>query len=119
MTAALEGVSGHQHAPAALYPQERPVTHFTEAGWAPGPVWTGGKSRPHRDFFETFIVLSIVHIGTYITSASCFGSAFPIPCHLALTLTQPYSSGVCVGGGSTPRIVTHPDNGLLLPWVLA
>jgi len=20
-----------------------------EAGWAPGPVWTGGKSRPHRD----------------------------------------------------------------------
>ena len=20
-----------------------------EAGWAPGPVWTGGKSRPYRD----------------------------------------------------------------------
>ena len=20
-----------------------------ETGWAPGPVWTGGKSRPHRD----------------------------------------------------------------------
>ena len=20
-----------------------------EAGWAPGPVWTGGKSRPHQD----------------------------------------------------------------------
>ena len=27
MTAALEGVSGHQHAPAALYPQERHGTH--------------------------------------------------------------------------------------------
>ena len=36
-----------------------PWPHFTsginvvpilqEAGWAPGPVWTGGKSRPHRD----------------------------------------------------------------------
>ena len=36
-----------------------PEPHFTpgkdqvpilqEAGWAPGPVWTGGKSRPHRD----------------------------------------------------------------------
>ena len=36
-----------------------PRQHFTlgkdrvpilqEAGWAPGPVWTGGKSRPHRD----------------------------------------------------------------------
>ena len=37
----------------------RPRPHFTlkkdrvpilqEAGWAPGSVWTGGKSRPHRD----------------------------------------------------------------------
>ena len=36
-----------------------PRPHFTpgkdqvpilqEAGWAPGPVWTGGKSRPHWD----------------------------------------------------------------------
>ena len=36
-----------------------PRSHFTpgkdlvpivqEAGWAPGPVWTDGKSRPHRD----------------------------------------------------------------------
>ena len=24
-----------------------PILH--DAGWAPGPVWTGGKSRPHRD----------------------------------------------------------------------
>ena len=36
MTAALEGgVSGQQHAPAALYPWERPGTHFT-GGWV-GP----------------------------------------------------------------------------------
>ena len=37
----------------------KPRPHFTpgkdsvpilqEAGWVPGPVWTGGKSRPHRD----------------------------------------------------------------------
>jgi len=36
-----------------------PWSHFTpgkdtvpilqQAGWAPGPVWTGGKSRPRRD----------------------------------------------------------------------
>ena len=36
-----------------------PLPHFTagkdqvpivqQAGWAPGPVWTGGKSRPHRN----------------------------------------------------------------------
>jgi len=37
MTAALEGVSGQQHAPAALFPQERFGTHFTR-GWVPGPV---------------------------------------------------------------------------------
>jgi len=26
-----------------------PVPILQEAGWAPGPVWTGGKSCPHRD----------------------------------------------------------------------
>jgi len=35
MTAALEGVSGQQHAPTALYLMERPGTHFT-GGWV-GP----------------------------------------------------------------------------------
>jgi len=39
-----KGVSGQQHAPAAIYPRERPGTHCI-GGW----VWTGGKSRPHRD----------------------------------------------------------------------
>ena len=47
MTAAL--VSGQQHAPTALYPGKDPVPILQEAGWAPGPVWTGGKSRPQRD----------------------------------------------------------------------
>ena len=46
MTAALEGVSGQRHAPAVLYPRERPVPVVQEAEWAPGPVWTGGKSSP-------------------------------------------------------------------------
>ena len=30
-------------------PGKNPVPIVQEAGWAPGPVWTGGKSRPHRD----------------------------------------------------------------------
>ena len=30
-------------------PKKDPVPILQEAGWAPGPVWTGGKSRPHRD----------------------------------------------------------------------
>ena len=30
-------------------PGKDPVPVLQEAGWAPGPVWTSGKSRPHRD----------------------------------------------------------------------
>ena len=30
-------------------PGKDPIPILQEAGWAPGPVWTGGKSRPHRD----------------------------------------------------------------------
>ena len=42
-------MSGQQHAPVAFYPWERHCTHFT-GGWVgPRPVWTGGKSHPHRD----------------------------------------------------------------------
>jgi len=29
-------------------PGKDPVPIVQEAGWAPGPVRTGGKSRPHR-----------------------------------------------------------------------
>jgi len=30
-------------------PGKDSVPILQEAGWAPGPVWTGGKSRPHQD----------------------------------------------------------------------
>ena len=30
-------------------PRKDPVPIVQKAGWAPGSVWTGGKSRPHRD----------------------------------------------------------------------
>jgi len=30
-------------------PRKEPVRILQEAGWAPGPVWTGGKSRLHQD----------------------------------------------------------------------
>ena len=44
-TSALEGVSGQLH----FTPGKVPLPIVQEAGWAPGPVWTGGKSRSHRD----------------------------------------------------------------------
>ena len=43
MTAALKGVSGQQHAPAALYPRERSGTHFT--GGLGGPQGLSGRAE--------------------------------------------------------------------------
>ena len=35
------GVGGQRHAPAAFTPGKDPLPIVQEAGWAPGPVWTG------------------------------------------------------------------------------
>jgi len=35
---------GQRHAPAALYPGKDPALIVQEAGWAPGPVWTGAEN---------------------------------------------------------------------------
>ena len=43
------GWEGQPHASAASTPEKDPVPIVQEAWWTPGPVWTGGKSRPHRD----------------------------------------------------------------------
>ena len=46
----LKGVRGQRHAPAALYPRERPGTHCT-GGWLVPRAGLDrcGKSRPHRN----------------------------------------------------------------------
>ena len=50
MTAALEGGEWSAARPGrTLLPGDDPVRIVQEVGWAPGLVWTGGKSRPHRD----------------------------------------------------------------------
>jgi len=38
------GVGVKPHAPAASTPGEEPLPIAQEAGWAPGPVWTGVES---------------------------------------------------------------------------
>ena len=35
---------GLRHAPTALYPGKDPLPIVQEAGWAPGPVWTGAEN---------------------------------------------------------------------------
>jgi len=37
-------VRDQRPAPAALYPRERAGTIVQEAGWAPGPAWTGAEN---------------------------------------------------------------------------
>jgi hypothetical protein len=50
MIAALEGSECSAARPGrTLPPGKDTVPILQEAGWAIGPVWTGGKSRPHRD----------------------------------------------------------------------
>jgi len=48
-TSALDGVGVQPHVQAASTPGKDPVPIVQVAGWAPGPVWTDGKSRPHWD----------------------------------------------------------------------
>jgi hypothetical protein len=49
MTAALVGGEWSAARPRPHFtPGEDPVPIVQEAGCAAGPVWTGGKSRPHR-----------------------------------------------------------------------
>jgi len=36
-------------------PGKDPVPILQEAGWAPGPVWTGGNSRPHRNSLKVSV----------------------------------------------------------------
>jgi len=45
-------VGGQCQAPAVLLPGKDPVPIVEEAGWAPGPVWTGAENLTpplHRD----------------------------------------------------------------------
>jgi len=48
-------------------PGKDPVPIAHEAGWTQGPVWTGGKSRPHRDSIPNHPALSSVAIPTELT----------------------------------------------------
>jgi len=49
MTVALEGFQWSAARPGRFTPGKDPVPIVQETGWAPGPVCTGGKTRPHGD----------------------------------------------------------------------
>ena len=53
-------------------PGKDPIPILQEAGWAPGPVWTGGKSRPHRDSIPARQARSSVAIPTELPGPYAF-----------------------------------------------
>ena len=72
MTAALEGSEGLAARPGHFTPGKDPVPILQEAGWAPGPVYTGGKSRPHRDSIPDRPARSSVTIPTELPDPRSF-----------------------------------------------
>jgi len=65
MTAALEGGEWSAASPGpTLSPGKDLVPILQEAGWAPGPVWTGGKFLPHLDSIPDHPACSSVAIPT-------------------------------------------------------
>ena len=69
MTAALEGGEWSAARPGrTLPPGKDPVPILQEFVLAPGPVWTGGKSRPHRDSIQDCPARSSVAIPTELPS---------------------------------------------------
>jgi len=59
-------------------PGKDPVPILQKAGWAPGPVWTGGKSRPHQDLIPDRPARSSVTILTELPGPLFFAYIFPI-----------------------------------------
>ena len=71
MTAALEGGEWSAARPGRnLTPGKDPVPILQEAGWASGPVWTDGISRPHRDSIPDRPARSSVAIPTELPGPS-------------------------------------------------
>jgi len=61
-------------------PGKDPVPILQEAGWVPGPVWTGGISRPNRDSIPDRPANSSVAIPTELTRPTCY-ETYVCECH--------------------------------------
>ena len=85
-------MGGQPHAPAASTPGKDPVPIIQEAGWAPGPVWTGGKSRPHRDSIPD----------RPARSQSLYRLRYPVH-YLIIVLAQTSYICGCYCWGTTPK----------------
>ena len=81
MTAALEGSEC-----SAARPGKDLVPILQEGGWAPGPVWKGGKSPPHRDSIPDRPVRSSVAIPTELPGPHYFSYYSLISIHECIVI---------------------------------
>ena len=98
-------------------PEKNPVPIIQEAGWAPGPVWTGGKSRPHRDSIpdrpassQSLYQLSYLahihiiyiyiylytHLYIYIVRQKCYQLEIQLYWNIELHLMYPYLCWIAI-----------------------
>ena len=93
-------------------PGKDPVRILQETEWAPGQVWTGGKSRPHRDLY--------IYIYMHIRKDS---KQLAASCTHNVCQTDPgtHPTSCTMDTGSFPRVksgrgvMLTPDP-LLVPW---
>jgi len=57
-------------------PGKDPVPIVQEAGCAPGPIWTGGKSRPNPDSIPDRPARNSVAIPTELPDPQCYNVPF-------------------------------------------
>ena len=81
MTAALGNVWVVSSTPQPHFtPGKDPVPILQEAGWTPRPVWTDGKSRPHRDSIPDRPARSqslyLLSYPTHVYHSTCFNKTF-------------------------------------------
>ena len=68
-------------------PRKDLVPILQEAGWAPGPVWTGGKSRPHWESIQDSRVLLNIIVIECTTPSSAIWRC-PFWCKFAETFVE-------------------------------
>ena len=75
-------------------PRKDSVPTVQGAGLAPWPVWTGGKSRPHRDSIPDRPGRSSVAISTELPGPHCFAGVYlkrvTLNCTLMFNEYSPY-----------------------------
>jgi hypothetical protein len=89
MTTPLEGGEWSAAHPDNTWPPRKdPVPIVQEAGWAQGPVWMGGKSRPTAPGFDPRTVQPVVSHYTDLATRPTWYCCWGTKCFILLVILQ-------------------------------